>query len=256
MEYPPSLKSLLDTISSQNSIISWSIYPETLDTISVKIKFTQKPVDQNRVLHYKRKPQSQVRRDRLRTAAWRVSRGETGSQSGTVADPSDQTPGADAASTHVIPQPPAGPVLTPPLFIRSPMPDASPLVMIAPSTSPESRPGHPAAPAESRHGHQPTAAPAESRPGHPAIPAQSRGSATSRMSPPGSLGSTTSSLPPPRSRGPTTCSLPPPRPPPNRFPPRTVCHALHPPSGAPATGAVAGVLGEGRGAGLLPLQKL
>ena len=51
------------------------------------------------------------------------------------------------------------------------MPDASPLVMIAPSTSPESRPGPPAAPAESRHGHQPTAAPSESRPGHPAIPA-------------------------------------------------------------------------------------
>ena len=78
MGLPEILETMLSTISHSNTVRTWSIYPEKDGSVSVKIRFDtrREPVNHDSSAHCKRKPNSQVQRDRQRSNAWRAKQTE------------------------------------------------------------------------------------------------------------------------------------------------------------------------------------
>ena len=70
------LEKVIESLSSVNSLSSWTVYKENNGYISLKIRYLEGSCETNRNSsgHFRRKSQRQVNRDRIRQEQWRASR--------------------------------------------------------------------------------------------------------------------------------------------------------------------------------------
>lgn len=73
MGLPNILEDMLSMLLDKNSLKSWSIFQEKCGIVTMKIRFECQQDAANRVeeSHFMRKPANQLRRDRLRSTAWK-----------------------------------------------------------------------------------------------------------------------------------------------------------------------------------------
>ena len=82
------LEKVIESLSSENVLSSWSVYNENSGWISLKIRYLEASCQANRYSnsHFRRNSQRQVNRDRARQQRWKASR-----KSVTAAHNSDQS---------------------------------------------------------------------------------------------------------------------------------------------------------------------
>ena len=70
------LEKVIESLSSENSLSSWTVYQENNGYISLKIRYLEGSCEtnHNNSGHFRRKSQRQVNRDRVRQEQWRASR--------------------------------------------------------------------------------------------------------------------------------------------------------------------------------------
>ena len=125
------LENVLESLSSDNNLSSWTVYKENNGYITLKIRYSEVTNPSNRVVegHYRRKSQRQMDRDSERRRQWQVGHRADQGPSQTGDGQQEQT------EQHAVQGPPQNTDSSPKKRHAAPPPSDAPLV-VKPALSP------------------------------------------------------------------------------------------------------------------------